>query len=106
MHLSLLPRLLAEPPPSQQPQPPHLQQQQQQPAGPAPALGVPVLGVPLHPPPPARYGAAAAPTAGQLDDWIRMPTAAEEWDRASVLVSVWLGAAVATLAISVLTANT
>jgi hypothetical protein len=65
--------------------------------GAAPALGIPV--------PPQQQQFATQFAAG-LPLQQLPPSAAEEWDRAAVLMSVWLGCASATLLLSLLTANT
>lgn len=59
----------------------------------------PVLGIPA-PPQQQQFAQQFSPglPLGALP-----PSAAEEWDRAAVLMSVWLGCAVATLLLSILT---
>ena len=64
--------------------------------GAAPALGVPV--------PPQQQQFATQFSAG-LPLQQLPPSAAEEWDRSAVLMSVWLGCASATLLLSVVTAK-
>lgn len=101
-------------------QPPAVQQEAQQPQQPAaiggpasglaaaPALGVPAYHLPQHGRPqhpqqqqrPQQSVHSFPPYLGDLP-----PSAEEEWERATVLVSVWLGCSAATLAVSLLTAN-
>lgn len=64
--------------------------------GAAPAVGVPV-------PPQQQQFAAQFGTGLTLQ--ALPPSAAEEWDRAAVLMSVWLGCAIATLLLSFITAK-
>ncbi|PSC69010.1 UTP-glucose-1-phosphate uridylyltransferase [Micractinium conductrix] len=92
-------------------------QQQQQPAAAAAAAAAPasaapapaapahaVLGIPAYP----QQQTVGRPAAiGSFPPYLEElpPSAAEEWERAAVLMSLWLGCAAATLALTTLTGN-
>ena len=88
------------PPPPLSAEPPYVPQPGATPA----ATQQPVLGVPVPQQSPTHQ---FSPTQQGFPEHLTgLPTAAEEWDGAAVLMSIWLGCSAASLLLSLLTANT
>ena len=78
------------------------QQQQQQHGAPPPARGVPAF-------PPLAHQALGGSRLEQLPPFpqylAELPSVGEEWERSTLLFSLWLGCSAATLALALLTLN-